>query len=203
MSEADKFTEDILRGAKEKAESIIREAESERQRVLDESQIAISRETEGVIRAARADAEAVKRRQVSEARHRAKLSEQKEKDKIMQEVLDQAKKRTFEMVRDETKYIPLLTRLIESGIHELGERVAVIHLNEQDLRSISSLELRLNKDLAGQVKVDVSKDPIVAAGGAIISTSDGKIRVVNTLDQRFEALEPSLLIEARKFLFGD
>jgi vacuolar-type H+-ATPase subunit E/Vma4 len=118
-------------------------------------------------------------------------------------VLDQAKKRTFDLVHDETKYIPLLTRLIEGGIHELGEKQAVIHLNDADLRGISSLELRLNKDLAGQVKVEVSKEPISASGGTVISTADNRVRIVNTLDQRFEALEPTLLIEARKSLFGD
>ena len=203
MSETDRFTEDILSNARTKAESIIREAEAEKQRVLDEAQITISRETEGIIQGARSDAEALKRRTISEARHRAKLSEEKEKDKIMQDVLDQAKKRVFDLVRDDTKYIPLLTRLIEGGIHELGEKMAVIHLNEKDLKGISTLELRLNKDLSGQVKVDVSKEPIVASGGAIISTPDGKIRIVNTLDQRFEALESTLLIEARKSLFGD
>ena len=203
MAETDKFTDDILSSARQKADDIIREAEAETKRVLDEAQATISREVETMIRGARADAEAVKRRQVSEARHRVKLREEQEKDKIVQDVLDRTKKRVSDLVRDEAKYIPLLTHLIEGGIQELGEKTAVIHLNERDLKGISTLELRISKDLMGQVKVDVSKKPIETSGGAVISNPDGKIRIVNTLDQRFDAMEPRLLVEARRALFGE
>jgi len=203
MSEASKFTEDILKSGREKAQSIIREAEADTQRASDEAKSAISREADDVVRGARADADAVKRRQISEARHRTKLREQQEKDKIMQAVLDQVKKRTSELVTDESKYIPLLIHLIESGIRELGGNSAMVHLNKVDLqRKASSLEQRVDKSV-GTVKVEWSKDPIEAAGGAIISTLDGKIRIVNTLDQKFDALEPRLLIEARASLFGE
>jgi vacuolar-type H+-ATPase subunit E/Vma4 len=203
MSETSKFTEDILKSAREKADSIVREAETETQRASDEAKITISREAEGIVRNARADADAVKRRQISEARHRTKLREQREKDKIMQDVLDQVKKRTSQLVADETKYVPLLTHLIEIGIHELGGKSAMVHLNKTDLgRNTSSLEQRINKSF-GQVKVEWSKEPIEATGGTVISSLDGKIRIVNTLDQRFEALEPRLLIEARASLFGE
>jgi vacuolar-type H+-ATPase subunit E/Vma4 len=123
----------------------------------------------------------------------------------MREVFDQTKKRTFDLVRDDANYIPLLTSLIESGIRELGDKSAVIHLNETDLRrmSTSNLEQRVNKSLSGQVKVEWSREPIAASGGAIVSSPDGMIRIVNTLDQRLEALEPKLLIEAGKSLFGE
>jgi vacuolar-type H+-ATPase subunit E/Vma4 len=205
MSEASKFTEDILANARGRAESIIREAETETQQASDEAKIAISREAEAIIRNARADADAVKRRQISEARHRSKLREQQEKDRIMRGVLDEAKKRTFDLVRDDAKYIPLLTRLIETGVRELGDKSATIHLNEADLRrmSASNLEQRISKSLSGQVKVELSKEPIAASGGAIISSPDGMIRIVNTLDQRFLALESKLLVEAGKSLFGE
>ena len=204
MSETSKFTEDILKSATEKAESIVREAETETQRASDEAKVTISREAEAIVRSARADADAVKRRQISEARHRAKLREQQEKDKIMQDVLDQVQKRTSQLVEEETKYVSLLTHLIESGIQELGDKAAMIHLSKTDLgRNPSSLEQKINKSLLGRVKVEWSKEPIDASGGAVISSLDGKIRIVNTLDQRFEALEPRLLIEARASLFGE
>lgn len=203
MSETDKFTEDILQSAREKAENIIREARTETQRASDEAKVTISREAEGIVRNARADAEAVRRREVSEARHRTKLREQQEKDKIMQDVLDRVKKRTAQIVGDEAKYIPLLIHLIEKGLQELGENSALIHLNKLDLKRIpASLEGKIGRSV-GHVKVEWSKEPIDAIGGAVISNLDGKIRIVNTLDQRFEALEPKLLIEARASLFGE
>jgi vacuolar-type H+-ATPase subunit E/Vma4 len=204
MSETSKFTEDILKSAREKAENIIRDAQTETQRASDEAKITISREAEGIVRSARADADAVKRRQISEARHRTKLREQQEKDKIMQEVLDQVQKRTAQLVEDETKYFPLLTHLIESGIHELGDKTAMIHLSKMDLgRTSVSLEHKITSTFLGRVKVEWSKEPIGGMGGAVVSSLDGKIRIVNTLDQRLEALEPRLLIEARASLFGE
>jgi vacuolar-type H+-ATPase subunit E/Vma4 len=37
----------------------------------------------------------------------------------------------------------------------------------------------------------------------MVSSRDGKTRIANTLDERFEALESKLLIEAGKVLFGN
>ena len=205
MSETSKFTDDILTNARMRAQNIIREAETESQRASEEAKTTISREAENVIRNARADADAVKRRQISEARHRSKLREQKEKERIMHDVLELAKKRAFDVVRDDTKYIPLLTDLIESGIRELGSKSATVHLTETDLARMKAfnLEQRVNKGLSGETKVEWSREPIAASGGAIVSSPDGTIRIVNTLDQRLEALQPNLLIEAGKSLFGE
>jgi len=202
MSETGKFTEDIMNSAREKAESILREAQAETQRASDEAKITITREADAIVRNARADADAVKRRQISEARHRTKLREQQEKEKIVQDVMGQVQKRTALLVADEAKYVPLLTHLIESGVHELGDKSVMVHLTKPDLeRKTVGMEQRISKNL-GQVKIEWSKDPIDASGGAIISSLDGRIRIVNTLNQRFEALQPKLLIEARTSLFG-
>jgi len=203
MSEANKFTQDILKVAREKADSIVHEAQADSQHASDEARTAISREADSIVRGARADADAVKRRQVSEARHRVKLREQQEKDKIVEDVLEEVKKQASKLVSDDTRYIPLLTHLIESGLRELGSESALVHLNKADLKRVSSsLEQSIRKNVA-HVKVEWSKEPIEAIGGALISSLDGKIRIVNTLDQRFEALEPRLLIEAKASLFGE
>jgi len=204
MSETAKFTEDILKVAKEKAGHIIGEAETETQRASDEAKISISREAETIIRSARADAEAVKRREISEARHRSKLLEDKEKDTIMTEVLDHARKRVFDMTKDETKYIPYLMNLVESAIRQLGDATPLVHLNTADMTRINrpNLERDISKGLEKPIKIEWSKEPIEAAGGAIVSSPDGKTRIVNTLDERFHALESKLLVEAGKSLFG-
>ena len=202
MAETDKFTEDILKTAREKAESIIRDAQTETQHASDEAKISITREAEAIVRNAHADADAVKRRQISEARHRTKLREQQEKDKIVEEVLGQVRKRTSELAADEARYIPMLTHLIESGVKELREKTAVIHVNKADLERMSSLTQRVGKSL-GSVRVEWAKEPIQAMGGAIVSNVDGTIRIDNTLDQKFEALQPKLLIGARASLFSE
>ena len=202
MAETDKFTEDILKSAREKAESIIREAQTETQHASDEAKTSITREAEAIVRNAHADADAVRRRQISEARHRTKLREQQEKDKIVEEVLSQVRKRTSQLAADEARYTPMLAHLIEIGIHELGEDTAVIHVNKADLERMSSLTQKVAKNF-GSMRVEWSKQPIQAMGGAIVSSMDGRIRIDNTLDQKLEALEPKLLIQARASLFSE
>ena len=204
MSETSKFTEDILKTATEKARNIIGEAEAETQRASDEAKTSISREVEDIIRSARADAEAVKRRETSEARHKSKLREQKEKDIVMAEVLDHAKKRALDVTKDESKYLPYLTTLVESAIRQLGDETLLVHLNNVDLTRINrtNVERDIAKGLQKPIKIEWSKEPIEAVGGVIVSSPDGKTRIVNTLDERFDAMEPKLLIEAGKSLFG-
>jgi V-type H+-transporting ATPase subunit E len=204
MSETSRFTEDILKAAAEKADKIIREAQAETQRASDEAKASISREAEVIIRSAHADAEAVKRRETSEARHKSKLREEREKDVIMTEVLDQAKKRVLDMAKDEDKYLPYLTNLVESAIRQLGDQTLLVHLNKADMARIdrANVEREIASGLKTPIKIEWSKEPIVAAGGAIVSSRDGKTRIVNTLDERFDALESKLLIEAGKSLFG-
>ena len=204
MSETSKFTEDILKAATEKAGNIIGEAEAETQHASDEAKTVISREAEDIIRSARADAEAVKRRETSEARHKSKLREQKEKDIVMTEVLDHAKKRALDITKDENKYLPYLTALVENAIRQLEDETVLIHLNKADMMRINrpNVERDIAKGLQRPIKIEWSMEPIEAAGGAIVSSLDGKTRIVNTLDERFDAMEPKLLIEAGKTLFG-
>ena len=203
MSETSMFTEDILSAARAKAQSIISDAEAELQRATQEAKATISKEAGDIIRNAQSEAEAIKRRQVSEARHLSKLHEQGEKNRILLEVLERTRKRVIEATKREATYLPYLTVQIENGIRELGYDTAVIHLNATDLKGINraSVEKDAAKHLGKSVKVEWASEPIETIGGAVISSVDAKTRIVNTLDQKFEALESTLLMEAGKTLF--
>jgi len=205
VSETAKFTVDILTAAKEKAQSIISQAETETQQALKDAKADMMREADDIVRNARVEAEGVKRRQVSEVRHRIKLQEQHERNKILTDVFETTRKRIIEMTSDESKYMPYLASMMESGIREIGIDNVVVHLNANDLKRIDKafLERELMKRLDGSLKVEWAKEPLDVLGGAVLSSKDGKTRIPNTLDQRFEALEPKLLIEAGKVLFGN
>lgn len=205
MSETAKFTVDILTVAKEKAQSMTSQAEAETQRALKEAKADMTREADDMIRNARAEAEGVKRRQISEVRHRIKLQEQQEKSKILADVLERTRKRIIDITNDESKYVPYLASMIESGIREIGLDNVLVHLNAGDLKRIDKgrLEREVTRKLDKSVKMEWAKDPVDTLGGAMVSSKDGKTRIPNTLDQRFEALEPKLLIEAGKVLFGN
>jgi V/A-type H+-transporting ATPase subunit E len=205
VSETRKFTEDIMQAAKEKARIITEEAETETRTALDEAKANSAREAEEILSTARAEAESVKRRQLSDIRHRTKLQEQSEKSKILTEVMDQTKRRVTEILKQQTAYLPFLSGLTVGAIREIELQSVVIHMNEVDLKrvDITGLEGEIRKTLSKPVQVELSREPIQALGGVVVSSKDGKTRIVSTLDQRFEALEPKLLIEAGKTLFGE
>jgi len=205
MSETSLFTEDILKAARTKAQSIIDEAQKELERTTQEAKAGISREAADVVRNAQAEAEAIKRRETSEARHLSKLQEQQEKNRILLEVMDRAKKRVVDATKNETVYFPYLTNQIAKGIEELGYGTAVVHVNATDMKGMNraNIEKDAARQLSKPVKVEWAKEPINAIGGAIIASTDAKTRIVNTIDQKFDALEATLLIEAGKTLFGN
>lgn len=203
MSEIGRFTDDILTAARKKAHSIVGEAEDETQKALDEARAEFSRQAQGVVRDALTAADAVKRRQMSEVRHRMKLREQIEKNRVLTDVLEEAKKRMAEFVDDERRYLPYLVGLITIGVRELGSEEVTVNLGAKDLARIDKrrLEHEIGKKLGKAVKIAWSKDALDIIGGAVVSISDGKIRIVNTIDQLLEAVEPKLLIEAGGLLF--
>lgn len=205
MSETVKFTQDIMNTARDKAQQIIGQAEDERQRLLEEARNVLGREVAEIRTNAEAEAEGIKRRAVSEVRHRVKMREQLEKDKILTDVLEEAKKKVLEITKDYSKYFSYLVNLISEGIRQLGLDSVTIHMNAEDLKRIDPVELgrEVNKGLQAPTKVEVSRHAIPSSGGVIISNSDGKIRIVNTLEQRFAAMEPKLLIEAGHLLFSE
>ena len=204
MSETAKFTEDILSIAREKAQSIISKAQEDANRILNEARSNFLREASELIKTAETEAEAIRRRQVSEARHALKLREQEERNKILTEVLDQTRKLASEITVDENRYLQYLTKLSVDGIEEIGLENVVVHLNSGDAKRFGEkLNREINKRMQKPGKVEFSREPIDTAGGVIISNTDDTIRIVNTFEQRYEALEARLLVEAGKLLFNE
>jgi len=205
MSETTKFTEDILATANAKSQTIITKAENERQQLLDEARKNINREAAEITRNAEADAEGVKRREISEVRHRVKLREELEKDKVLTDVLNETKKKVHEIVNDKNKYSAYLVRLVTDSIRQLGMQSVRVHLNAEDLKNIdiTALVREVTSAVKTPTKIEVARDLVTTSGGVVVSSPDDKIRIVNTFEQRFEALEPKLLIEAGRLLFGE
>lgn len=203
MSETEKFTRDILSAAQAKSQDIITQAEQETQKALEEAKIRLSNEADGIVQNAKAEAENLKRRLLSEARHKVKLQEQHEKDRILSEVLEETRKKIGEMAIDEKSYIPYLVSTTAEAIRELGLPEVLIRINNRDLKQLdmNKLENAIETKLPARVKIVWSKESIEAIGGAIVSNLDGKIRINSTLDQKFQALESKLLTEAGRLLF--
>lgn len=205
MTETIRFTDDILNAAKTKSQQIVAEAEGQRQTLLEEAKASISREAAEIVRNAQADAQGIRLRHVSEVRHRVKLKEQQEKDNILSSVLIEASRKVIEMSKDQTKYLPYLGGLIANAVRQLDLETVTIHLNAENLKTIDRKTLldQVNQASKTPHKIVFGNEPITASGGVVVSSPDGKIRIVNTFEQRSEALEHRLLVEAGKLLFSN
>ena len=204
MSETSKFTDDILAVSKEKARQIVEQAEQEHKRLLEDAYATIGREENEILRSAQTQAEGIKRRKISEVRHQAKLLEQSEKDKILSSVLEDVRAKLRESTRDQKTYLAYLIRLAADAIRQLGMDDVTVHLSSEDLKRIdSALFTREVAKHTPPIKLEIAKEPIEASGGVVVASKDGRIRIVNTFEQRFEALEPRMLIEAGRILFSE
>jgi vacuolar-type H+-ATPase subunit E/Vma4 len=204
MSETAKFTEDILSVAREKSQLIVSKAQEDADKILNEAKSNFLREASETIKTAENEAEAIRRRHVSEARHGLKLREQEEKNKILTEILDQARKSAFDIVDDERRYLEYLIKLSVDGIREIGLENIVLHVNASDVKRFGErLSQEIGKRLEKHGRIELAREPIETAGGVIVSNHEGTIRIVNTFEQRYGALESRLLIEAGKLLFND
>ena len=204
MTETTKFTEDILSVSRDKARQVVEQAENERQRRLEEAKVVILREANNMLRIAEAEAQGIKHREVSELRHKMKLLEQSEKGKILTAVLNEVKEMVHQTRSNENTYVEYLGRLAADAISQLGMAKVTVGLNADDLKRIDASRLTREIEKHGQdlPKLEISKEPISASGGVVLSSPDGRIRIMNTFEERFEALEPRLLIEAGRLLFG-
>ena len=204
VAETIRFTDDILNAAKTKAQQIIAEAEGQRRTLLEEAKTSISREAAEIVRNAQANAQGIRLRYVSEVRHRVKLKEQQEKDNIISSVLNEARNKVIEMSRNQAKYIPYLRGLVADAVRQLDLETVTIHLNAEDLRNMDRKKFldEVNQTSKTPHKIVFGNEPITASGGVVVSSPDGKIRIVNTFEQRSEALEHKLLVEAGKLLFS-
>jgi len=110
------------------------------------------------------------------------LSEAKEENSA--KVLDDIWKRLVQ-TREGKMYEEILKRMIEEGVNGIGAR-ALVYVNSEDMK--------LAKKLKG---VKVADSAIDCAGGAIVTTPNGRIRIDNTFEANFEERKD----EMRKSIF--
>jgi len=164
---------EILLDAKREANAILAEAEEERRRILAEA----NKERESVLTTAREGIarviDAERNERVTSARLNAKRVVNDAKSKVVDQVVE-AVWTAFKETRNRPAYAKQLEALVNQGLKEFGGK-GVVHLNALDLKS----------EVAKKYKAKLTKEPLQAAGGAIVASEDGRIRVDYTLEQLF------------------
>lgn len=132
-----------------------------------------------------------------------------EKEKVLNEIFEQAEKSLVELASKKGEYKTILAGLIEEALYALHEDTVVLKVREADVA--------LAKEVAGDAAKkfeENSKFPVLItvdeanfldatlAGGVIASNKTGKIQVDNTLEERLKLLSEEALPGVRLELFG-
>lgn len=181
--EAAAEAERVLREARAQAEQIAAAARKEAESVLDAAR-----------RSVEAERKAAQTRAQSAAQLRAASLVLQAKDAAIAEVFEKAHAELARVGRDREVYPRLLKALITEASAELSGRL-IIEANPADVDAARRAVRELGLDVEVKGSADVS-------GGVVVSTTDGRFVVENTLASRLERVKPVLATEVANLLWG-
>ncbi|KAL7287631.1 V-type proton ATPase subunit E [Trichogramma pretiosum] len=199
----------IEQEANEKAEEIDAKAEEEfnieKGRLVQQQRLKIMEYYEKKEK----QVELQKKIQSSNMLNQARLKVLKVREDHVKNVLDDARKKLSEISRDQGKYAGLLKLLISQGLYQLVETTVVIRARQVDHPLIESLLPEIQDTYKEHTKKEATlkldQDNYLAAdscGGVELLAHKGRIKIVNTLENRLELIAQQLIPEIRTALFG-
>jgi len=206
-SEAQKITDQILIDAREDAESLIIETRKSAEIML-ERQVELGRQkaaerVSSIVGKARNESDITRGMVFSDVRRKAGWMVLSEKERLITNVLDEAKSRLTALAKTQ-KHIPELERMILDAGIALGGGELQILLNDRD----SALSLNLNaiskaisKKTGNMTELELSKERIKASGGVIVKSADGKVVLDNTFEAMLKRRERELRLKIARVLF--
>ncbi|XP_027854707.1 V-type proton ATPase subunit E 1a isoform X1 [Xiphophorus couchianus] len=150
-----------------------------------------------------------KKIQMSQLKNQARLKVLMARDDMVTDLLNEARKRIADIVKDPDRYAKLLEGLVLQGFYQLLEPKVTIRCRQQD---VDVVQAAVNKNISiyketlkSNITVRVDQDhflPSDICGGVEIYNSNGKIKVSNTLESRLDLVAQQMMPEIREMLFG-
>ncbi|MBI4399555.1 hypothetical protein HY570_02290 [Candidatus Micrarchaeota archaeon] len=168
--------EEILNNAKTSARKIQKESEAEAETIVRTAEEKKKQTLETVKKDVKEVLEREERERVSSARLKAKMIMAEAKESVIKELMDQLFEKMKEY-RESSEYKTTLARLVDEGLGQISGKV-VVYANKEDASLV--------KKLLGKKKAELSEEPIQCIGGVVVTSEDGKVRINNTLEAKFE-----------------
>jgi len=149
-----------------------------------------------------------KKIQQSNLQNQSRITILKAREDLIQQLRDQGVQKLSVVAEDEQRYYKLLVNLVAQSLYRLIEREVYIKCREKDLnlvnKAVEEAVALFKKDIKQDVKVRVLNTYLSPdiAGGIEAYTSDGKIKIINTLEARLNMLFNQMIPEIREKLFG-
>ncbi|KAI1726362.1 ATP synthase (E/31 kDa) subunit domain-containing protein [Ditylenchus destructor] len=147
--------------------------------------------------------------QRSNMQNQGRLKCLKAREDHLRNVLDEARANLSKISADEKRYPSILKGLIMQALLQLLEKDVVLRCRQKDEGLVTKL---LPECLEEQHKAwgnvsNVTIDnehylPTDSAGGVVMSTKNGKIKVESTLESRLELISGQIIPQIRTALFG-
>ncbi|GBB90403.1 hypothetical protein RclHR1_17350005 [Rhizophagus clarus] len=131
------------------------------------------------------------------------------RQQLLEEVFNETVSQLYKASQDKVKYRDLLKNLILQGLYQLmdDQVKAIVRKNDIELANsaIEAATKSYKETTKRDVNVELDKEnnlPDDSAGGVILTSHFGRIRVNNTLEERLTLAQEELLPEIRVLLFG-
>lgn len=189
---------ELLKAIEEEAEKRCREAREKAEADVRR----IREETEDQVRSARETARQESRRKlrqeetvlVSEAETKVQRESALVKNEILENSMQAAREKLAAFAKSK-EYPNVFARLAEEAVREIsGDFIATVRAGDEELARKTLQKL-------GAKNFEVSADGDFS-GGLIVTARDGRARVVNTFDSRFEEAREEAVLRIGPELFG-
>jgi len=189
----EKISEAVVSKVRMEAQNIIKEAEEKAQEEIERARKQRETKLQEEKRKMLEEAEEEAARIVAQASIKARQKLSSAKNDVIAKIIDRVKQELSEFSSDENYFL----NLIREAIDELGASKSRIYISPKDVSMMRKF-LERDKELASKI-MEVKEDNFL--GGVIAEDVDGKLRIDNTYETRFEMLLPKLLPEIGKELF--
>lgn len=206
-SEVQRIIDQIFRGTRENAESILIDANNHASMEIEKQKELAYQKSKGevfsILKSGEEEAESFRRTLIADAKRIMTWKLLSEKERLVTSVLDEVKTR-LRVFSNSENYTPFLQKLIiDSGICLNGGALDVL-LSEQDTNLLLNLDM-LTKTIIEKTgkwtELTISNEKLESLGGCVIKRHDGKIVINNTFSVILKRRERDLRFKIAKILF--
>jgi V/A-type H+-transporting ATPase subunit E len=204
----EKILDRILEEANKKVNTILEEAKRSAKTILDNSKNAAEKnakkEASEIIKNAKIVSETIREKVATDIKRKASWITLYEKDHLIEEVLQEAKKRLIDLKKTK-EYPPILEDLIvNAGIVLGGGKLEVVFHKPNSFKSLNlgKIEQKIKDETDIKTELIISKI-YTKKTGVIVNKINDKIFVDNTFEALIGRYEKKLRLEIAKILFSN
>lgn len=195
MSEAEQISgleTALIDRANKLAEEYLAKGRQEQGRLLAEAKQRLHLEEEHETAAAKALADRTYQQRVQAAELELGTELDHLRLELVSTVLRHLPARLAQVVEDEPHYLPLLRAWLQEGAAAIEHDALVAQFNARDRARVAGNWAVIAAEAAPGRRLTLAAEPLDCAGGVLVTSADGRIRVDNTFEGRQERMDEQL-----------